>query len=177
MRASSRWTSSASTLPARRCSTPASRTAATLPTCSASPAPCWSIPSEGSSLTYQNVQEVFRLWVRAGLQINYLVPIEAAMSDLLPRSTAARFNVDSFERADPKARWETYKLMGEVLGTEEAAQIARESEGFAPGDVEFLPAAPVRSRRHSRLACRSRAAQDPSAVHRHAGHRRHPQAL
>jgi HK97 family phage portal protein len=97
----------------------------------------------GSSLTYQNVPEVFREWVRTGLQPSYLSPVEQEMSDLLPRSTLSAFNIDAFEKADPKARWETYKIMGEVLGTDEAARIAAESEGFAPGDIEFLPVPPA----------------------------------
>ena len=97
----------------------------------------------GSSLTYQNVREVFQLWVKAGLSVQFLVPIEEEMSDLLPRSTSAHFNVDSFDRADPKSRWETYTLMVGVLGAEEAAQVARQSEGFEAGDVEFMPVPPA----------------------------------
>ena len=93
----------------------------------------------GSSLTYQNVQEVFSLFVKSSLAPNYLEPIEQELSDLLPRSTVARFNVKGFERASPKARWETYQIMAAVLGPDEAARIASEQEGFAPGDVEFAP--------------------------------------
>jgi HK97 family phage portal protein len=97
----------------------------------------------GSSLTYQNVQEVFRLFVKASLAPQFLVPIEEEMSDLLPRSTSAHFNLDSFERADPKARWETYKIMSEVIGQEEAGRLAREGEGLTAGDIEFMPIPPA----------------------------------
>jgi phage portal protein BeeE len=93
----------------------------------------------GSTLTYQNAQDVFPYFVKGSLSIGYLEPIEQTMTDLLSRSTAARFNVKGFERADPKSRWETYKLMSEVLGLDEAARIAMESEGFAPGDIEYAP--------------------------------------
>lgn len=93
----------------------------------------------GSSLTYQNVQEVFRLFVKSSLLPNYLEPIQQEMSDLLPRSTTAVFNLDGFERADPMARWQTYEVMTRVLGAEEAAAIARQGEGLTPGDVEFMP--------------------------------------
>ena len=93
----------------------------------------------GSTLTYQNAQDVFPYFVKGSLSIGYLEPIEQTMSDLLTRSTVARFNVKGFERADPKSRWETYQLMAAVLGVDEAAQIARESEGIAPGDIEYAP--------------------------------------
>lgn len=94
---------------------------------------------EGSSLTYQNVPEVWRNFVKTCLLPNYLEPVQQEMSDLLPRSTTSIFNLDTFERADPKARWETYNLMVPVLGADEAARVARVSEGLEPGDVEFMP--------------------------------------
>lgn len=93
----------------------------------------------GSSLTYQNVAEVFTRFVKTPLAPDYLEPIEQHMSDLLPRSTVARFNVRGFQRADSKTRWETYQIAVGVLGQQEAAQIAREAEGLTPGDIEFSP--------------------------------------
>jgi HK97 family phage portal protein len=93
----------------------------------------------GSSLTYQNISEVFTLFVKTCLQPNYLEPIEQTMSDLLPRTQKAEFNVAGFQRADPKTRWETYNLAVPVIGQEEAASWAREAEGFTPGDAEFAP--------------------------------------
>src|SRR4029077_10136651 len=84
----------------------------------------------GSSLTYQNISEVFTLFVKTCLQPNYLEPIEQAMSDLLPRTMKAEFNVAGFQRADQKTRWETYNLAVPVIGQEEAASWAREAEGF-----------------------------------------------
>jgi hypothetical protein len=106
----------------------------------------WGIPGDlleygrpGSSLTYTNVPELFRRFVKAPLIPDYLEPIEQHMSDLLTRSTVARFNVKGFDRADPKTRWEVYEIMSKVVGAEEAARIASESEGFAPGDIEYAP--------------------------------------
>ena len=93
----------------------------------------------GSSLVYQNVAEIFTRFVKTPLAPDYLEPIEQHMSDLLPRSTVARFNVKGFMRADAKTRWEVYQIAAAVLGQEEAATLAREQEGLAPGDVEFAP--------------------------------------
>lgn len=93
----------------------------------------------GSSLTYQNLEQEFTKFVKACLVPDYLEPIEQQMSDLLPRSTVARFNVRGFQRADVKTRWEVYKLAVDVLGQEEAANLAREAEGIVPGDVEYAP--------------------------------------
>ena len=93
----------------------------------------------GSSLTYQNIGEVFTLFVKSCLAPNYLEPMEQALSDLLPRSTVARFYVEGFYRADMRTRWEVYEIATKVIGVDEAAQWAREREGLAPGDVEYKP--------------------------------------
>jgi phage portal protein BeeE len=95
--------------------------------------------AQGSSLTYQNVTEVFTRFVKTPLAPDYLEPIEQHLSDLLPRSTVARFNVGGFLRADVKTRWEVYEIATRVVGLEEAATMAREREGLTPGDIEFAP--------------------------------------
>lgn len=91
----------------------------------------------GSSLTYQNVNEVWVQFVRSTLAPNYLEPIEQAMSDLLTRQTVARFNLDGLLRADVKTRAEVYEKLVPigVMTTEEA----RQSEGLDPGNVETAP--------------------------------------
>lgn len=91
----------------------------------------------GSSLTYQNLEGEFTKFVRSSLAPNYLEPIEQALTDLLPRSTVARFNVKGFLRADAKTRAEVYEKLVPlgVLSVEEA----RQEEGYAPGDIEFAP--------------------------------------
>ena len=91
----------------------------------------------GSSLTYQNLEGEFAKLVKTCLGPLYLEPIEQQMSDLLTRSTAARFNVQGFERPDAKTRAEVYNLLVPlgVMTAEQAAQ----AEGLAPGDIEFSP--------------------------------------
>jgi HK97 family phage portal protein len=91
----------------------------------------------GSSLTYQNLEGEFAKFVRACLAPNYLEPIEQAQSDLLPRSTASRFNVKGFYRADAKTRAEIYSLLVPlgVLSVEQA----QAEEGLVPGDAEYAP--------------------------------------
>lgn len=93
----------------------------------------------GSSLTYQNLEGEFTKFVKAGLAPGYLEPIEQEMSDLLTRSTVARFSVAGFLRADALTRWRIYQIMVAVLGPDEAGALAREYEGITPGDVEFAP--------------------------------------
>lgn len=105
----------------------------------------------GSSLTYQNIETVFTQWLKIGLRPGYLEEIEQAMSDLLSRTTAARFNTEQLEMPDLKTRYEVYGLgIDKGIITPEYAQ-AR--EGILPGDVEnatvpqpaMRPAIPVRS--------------------------------
>jgi len=93
----------------------------------------------GSSLTYQTVTEVFTTFVRATLAPDYLESIEQNMSDLLTRSTVARFNVKGFLRADVKTRWEVYQIASTVIGVDEAATLARQQEGLEAGDIEYAP--------------------------------------
>jgi HK97 family phage portal protein len=91
----------------------------------------------GSSLTYQNVAEVYTQFVRTTLAPNYLEPIEQAMSDLLTRSTVARFNVKGFLRADIKTRYDVYAIgIDKGILTVEQAQA---EEGIVAGDVEYAP--------------------------------------
>jgi len=91
----------------------------------------------GSSLTYQNLEGEFTKLVRTCLQPLYLEPVEQAMSDLLTRSTTARFNVKGFLRADVKTRFEVHKMAIET-GVYDPEYAQRE-EGILPGDVEFAP--------------------------------------
>jgi phage portal protein BeeE len=91
----------------------------------------------GSSLTYQNLEGEFTKWVRGGLWPYFLEEIEQEMSDLLPRSTVGRFNIDALVRADLKTRFDVYKtgIEAGVLTPE----LAQEKEGILPGDVENAP--------------------------------------
>ncbi len=93
----------------------------------------------GTSLTYQNTAGRFDNFVKMCLRPNYMEPIEQTMSDLLTRSTVARFNTGALTMADVKTRWEVYNLALPVLGPDEAVRLAREGEGLSPGDVENAP--------------------------------------
>lgn len=96
--------------------------------------------SPGSSLTYQNLEGEFTKLIRTCLQQFYFEPIESAMSDLLTRSTTARFNVAAFLRADAFTRFRIHKLAIEA-GIYDTAYAQRQ-EGILPGDVEFAAVPP-----------------------------------
>jgi phage portal protein BeeE len=91
----------------------------------------------GTSLTYQTLESAFTDLVKTCLQPLYLEPIEQAMSDLLTRSTAARFNVRGFLRADSKTRYQVHEIAikAGIYGPE----YAQREEGILPGDVEYAP--------------------------------------
>jgi HK97 family phage portal protein len=97
--------------------------------------------SAGSSLTYQNVSEVYVQFVRTCLAPNYLEPIEQAMNDLLTRSTVTRFNVDGLLRADIKTRYDVHGVAIDK-GIYDAVY-AQAIEGIAPGSVETAPIPPA----------------------------------
>lgn len=103
----------------------------------------------GSSLTYQNLSTIFDDFLRRCLRPSYLRPIEQTMSDLLPRSTVAQFDIDSIVLADIKTRYDTYGVGIDkgIISAEEA----RSFEGLAPGNtdnasVPFSPPAAVPTR-------------------------------
>jgi len=50
-------------------------------------------PAEGGSLTYQNIAGMLDTFYRVTGQPEYLSPIEAALSDLVPRTQTVRFNL------------------------------------------------------------------------------------
>jgi HK97 family phage portal protein len=91
----------------------------------------------GASLQYQNQADIWADYQRRCLSPHYLEPIEQTISDLLTRSTVARFNTDQLLRADPKTRAEVYEKLVPigVVSPEEA----RKREGYAPGNVDYAP--------------------------------------
>jgi HK97 family phage portal protein len=100
----------------------------------------------GSSVTYQNVGTKYEDFLRGCLRPNYLEPIEQTMTDLLTRSTVARFNTAALTLADIKTRYDVYGV-GIDKGIIDSAE-ARRFEGLEPGDVEnaavpFAPPAAV----------------------------------
>lgn len=94
----------------------------------------------GSSLTYQNQENIWGDFQRRCLSPHFLEPIEQELSDLMTRSTAARFNLKQLLRADPKTRAEVYNLLVPlgILSPEEA----RQSEGYTPGSVDYASVPP-----------------------------------
>jgi HK97 family phage portal protein len=91
----------------------------------------------GSSLRYQNDETIWSDFQRRCLRPNYLEPIQQEISDLLTRSTIARFNTDELLRASDKTRAEVYeKLVPIGVMTREEA---RRSEGLASGNTDFEP--------------------------------------
>ena len=91
----------------------------------------------GSSLTYQNLAEVASELVRFTLWPQYLEPIEQAISDLLPRTTVARFNLEEMLRPDHKTRMEIHGLAIDH-GVYDAAH-AQVVEGLRPGSAATAP--------------------------------------
>ncbi len=89
----------------------------------------------GSSLTYRNEEGIWSDFQRRCLSPQYLEPMEQEMSDLLPRQTAGRFNLDQLLRADVKTRYEVYQL-GIESGVIDAAY-AQRKEGITPGNVDY----------------------------------------
>lgn len=98
----------------------------------------------GSSITYANVGDLATELVRLSLHPTYLEPIEQAFSDLRPRGTEVRFDVDGFQRADQKTRYDIHEkaISLGIYDAEEAA--AKEGERGT-----FPEAAPAPLRRVS----------------------------
>ena len=94
----------------------------------------------GSSLTYQNQADIWQDFQRRCLSPHYLEPIEQEISDLLTRTTVARFNLKQLLRADPKTRAEVYEKLV-PLGIMSADE-ARVAEGFNPGAVDYASTPP-----------------------------------
>lgn len=88
------------------------------------------IPGTSQSLTYTNVQSVFRELTSVTLYPTYLRRIEAVWSTFLPRGVDAVFDLSDFTQADDGTRYTALKtaIDAEILTVDEA----RESEGLPP---------------------------------------------
>lgn len=64
---------------------------------------------EGSAQTYSNVEQDWLGYVRFSLMA-YLVEIEDAITELLPRGTVAKFNIEALLRADTTTRYAAHKV-------------------------------------------------------------------
>ena len=71
----------------------------------------------GGSVTYANREQRMADFIALSLAPRYLVPLEAALSALLPRGRYIKHNLDALLRADLKTRYESYQLAAQVADT------------------------------------------------------------
>jgi HK97 family phage portal protein len=91
---------------------------------------------EGSGLTYTNGNEDRQKLYEDGLQ-QYIVRIQQALTDLLPRGQKAEFNMTGFLRPNVLNRYQSY-----AIGIDKrflTANEVRESEGMPPINLADLP--------------------------------------
>jgi HK97 family phage portal protein len=94
---------------------------------------------EGSSMTYSNISQAWVEFQKFTLS-RYLIEIEQAFSDVLPRGTEARFNIEGLLRPDVVTRYQmhTQALQAEWMSVNEV----REIEKLQPApDGDFKTAA------------------------------------
>lgn len=84
---------------------------------------------EGSSETYQNVEQEWIGYVRFSL-MSYLREIEEAFTALLPRGQTVRFNVETLLRSDTKSRYEAHQMA--LTGGWMTVDEVRDIEGLEP---------------------------------------------
>lgn len=96
---------------------------------------------EGSSLTYSTTETLGILFLQTTLT-DYLVSVEEAFTDLLPRGQKATFRLDSLLRSDLKTRVDAYAtLIDKQVVTPQEVRLL---EGYGPEPVGALfEAAPV----------------------------------
>lgn len=94
----------------------------------------------GSALSYRNLADLGTDLTRFCLVPGYLEPIEQAFSDLLPRSTITRFNVDELERADAETRMRIYSSA--ITSGVYSIDDAKRAEGLIPGSPQYAPVPP-----------------------------------
>ncbi len=98
---------------------------------------------EGSSLTYATTETLGILFLQTTLS-EYLVSIEEAFTDLLPRGQKSSFRLDGLMRSDLKTRVGAYKdlIDKQVLTPQEV----RMMEGYSPQPVgDFFQQAPIQT--------------------------------
>lgn len=101
------------------------------------PGPLLEYQMSGSSLTYRNESGIWLDFRQRCIGPIFAEPMEQQMSDLLTRSTTARFNYDQLLRADIKTRYEAYQI-GLDAGFLTPEEVRRQ-EGLNPGAVDFAP--------------------------------------
>lgn len=91
----------------------------------------------GSSLTYQNVGEVMTEYARTTWSPTFGTEIEEALTDFLPRSMTARFDLDDLQRADVRTRYDVHAIA--IANNIYDAAHAAQEEGVVPGDPDRAP--------------------------------------
>lgn len=106
--------------------------------------------SGGGALTYVNREQRMADFIALSLAPRYLIPLEAALSALVPRGRYVKHNVDALLRADLQGRFSAYKLNAEIANLMGVAPLTgndmRRLENRPPidGADEFRkPAAPA----------------------------------
>lgn len=96
---------------------------------------------EGTSLTYNTAETTAQLFLQTTMS-EYLVSIEEAFSDLLPRGQVAKFRLDTLLRSDLSTRIEAYsKLIDKNVLTPQEVRLL---EGYSPEPVgDFFQQAPI----------------------------------
>lgn len=69
----------------------------------------------GGSITYANREQRMADFIALSLSPRYLIPLEAALSNLVPRGRYVKHNVDALLRADIAGRFNAYKLNAEIF--------------------------------------------------------------
>lgn len=92
----------------------------------------------GTSITYASVGDLATELIRLTLGPAYLEQIEQAFSDLRPRGTEVRYDVEGFERADIKTRYEIHAQA--IASGIYDAEYAASKEGVSGTFPEVRPA-------------------------------------
>ena len=98
---------------------------------------------DGSSMTYTNMEQVDKYFVTYTLT-EYLIAIEDAFSELLPRGQRAKFNIDAFLRGSTSDRYAAHNVAaGGPFMTVNEVRALEDLEPVPGGDALAKPVSPV----------------------------------
>jgi HK97 family phage portal protein len=99
----------------------------------------------GGYISYSNVGQLFAELVRTTLAPEYLAPIEAAWSDLLPSSMVVAFDTSELLRADQPARVDMYAaaIAAGIMSPDEARALEGWPAPEQPPAPNLTPTAPI----------------------------------
>jgi hypothetical protein len=101
--------------------------------------------TSGSSVTYANREQRAADWLTYGL-VPYLVPVEEALSALIPAEQRVKANVSAVLRSDLKTRYESYAIaldknflsVDEVRNLEDRKPMPPSTDGSSARDIAEL---------------------------------------